>query len=485
MKIWLRRAGTGIVLLGLAWLAWRTHRPGHYWGDDFALYLRQASSLFGDLSVREVIADNQYMLDHSYKSNFSPPIYPWGWPLILAIPIRIVGLNIDQLFFVSIALYVLALAFWYWFALQRVGRLTALVGLLAIGTSPIYIDWTEQLHTELPFMLFAFATLIVIDRNRGRWLASWRPGVAAGVLAAAAFSTRREGLALVGAIGLALVADRVYADRDRRWLALAPFAVFGLAVLLLQLVLPSTLLPHYPENTIGNLFRYANVIAQRIGEIVGFDSSVAGWLFVSLGFFGWALALRSDWRKHLPIVGYLLAVMVVGGMFFVPSGRYFSTAVPLLLLGALMIPTFGPTRRDTSLSRLATVAVILALTPVVWLNGVNAVQEAERADQFNGVVKEGPNRADAVEMFAAVRVHTAEADVIGFFKARSMMLYTDRRAVQVAEADPLNPGSQFDVLVVRRSEVDEQDRLAIDRDFEVGWSNETFELLIRKEPADA
>ncbi len=480
LNTWSRRFGIGIVLLGLAWLAWRTHRPGHYWGDDFTLYLRQGASLFGDLAVRDVIADNQYMLDHSYKSDFSPPIGPWGWPLILAIPIRMVGLDIDQLFFVSLALYILSLATWYWFALERVGRITALVGLLAIGTSPIYIDWTELLHTELPFMVFVFATLIVIDQMRGRWSTSWTGGAVAGVLAAAAFSTRREGLALVGAFGLALISDQAFADRDRRWIALTPFAAFGSVVLLLQLVLPSTLVPHYPENSVWNLFRYANVIAQRIGEIVGFDNSVAGWLFVSLGFVGWALALRSDWQKHLPVVGYLLAVMVIGGMFFVPSGRYFSTAVPLLMLGALMIPTLGRTRHDVSSSPLATVLVVLALTPVVWLNGVKAVQEAERADQFNRVVKEGPNRADAVEMFSAVRAETAQSEVIGFFKARSMMLYADRRAVQINEADPLNPGSEFDVLVVRRNEVDDEVRLVIDRDYEVGWSNETFELLTRK-----
>ncbi|MBK5266320.1 MAG: glycosyltransferase family 39 protein [Acidimicrobiia bacterium] len=416
------------------------------------------------------------MLDHSYKSDFSPPIGPWGWPLILAIPIRIVGLNIDQLFFVSLALYVLAMATWYWFALERVSRLTALFGLLAIGTSPIYIDWTELLHTELPFMVFVFATLIVIDRNRGRWSTSWTRGALAGVLAAAAFSTRREGLALVGVIGLALIADRAFADRDRRWVALTPYAAFGSAVLLLQLVLPSTLVPNYPANTVWNLFRYANVIAQRIGEIVGFDNSVIGWLVVSLGFVGWAMALRSDWRKHAPIAGYLLAVMVIGGSFFVPSGRYFSTAVPLLILGALMIPT----RDHGSPSRLATLLVILVFAPVVYLNGVKAVHEGERANQFNGVIKEGPNRSDAVEMFAAVRTETADVAVIGFFKARSMTLYTDRRAVQIDEADPLNPDSEFDVLVVRSDEVDEEDRLAIDGDYLVEWSNETFEVLTHR-----
>ncbi len=39
----------GMILLiaGLAMVG--THRSGHYWGDDFALYLRQAESISGPL----------------------------------------------------------------------------------------------------------------------------------------------------------------------------------------------------------------------------------------------------------------------------------------------------------------------------------------------------------------------------------------------------------------------------------------------------
>jgi hypothetical protein len=199
-----------------------------------------------------------------------------------------------------------------------------------------------------------------------------------------------------------------------------------------------------------------------------------------VGLFGWGLALRSDWKKHLPIVGYLAAVILIGGSFFIPSGRYFSTAVPLLILGMLLIPTTVLGAEKQTRRRVATVLAVLLLAPLIWLNGVSAIKEGDRAEQFGDVIKEGPNRADAVEMFAAVRTETAEAAVIGFFKARSMTLYTDRRAVQIDETDPLNPGSEFDVLVVRRNEVDEEDRLTINRDYEVAWSNETFELLTRK-----
>ncbi len=480
LNTWSRRVGIGIVLLGLAWLAWRTHRPGHYWGDDFALYLRQGASLFGDLAVRDVIADNQYMLDHSYKSDFSPPVYPWGWPLILSVPMALGGLDVGPLMMVSLGLFVVALATFYVFASQLVNRLWALVGTMLVGTSPIYIDWSELLHSELPYMCFVFAALYVIDRTQGTWTTSWPGGVMVGLLAAGAFSVRREGLALLVAIGLVLIVARSQGERGWRWASASPLMAFSAAVLLLELILPSTLVPRYPENSVFNLFRYANVIMRHMGEMIGLDNSAAGWALFVVGLLGWGLALRSDWRKHLPIVGYLVVVILIGGSFFIPSGRYFSTAVPLLVLGVLLIPTtvLGGEKRTGRLT--ATVLAVFLLALLIWLNGISAVKEGDRAEQFGDVVKEGPNRADAVEMFAAVRTETAEAAVIGFFKARSMTLYTDRRAVQINEADPLNPGSEFDVLVVRRSEIDDEDRVAIDQDFIVEWSNETFELLTRK-----
>ncbi len=480
MKNWSRRVGIGIVLLGLAWLAWRTHRPGHYWGDDFTLYLRQGASLLGDLSVRDVIADNQYMLDHSYKSDFSPPVYPWGWPLILSVPIALGGLDVEPLMMVSLGLFVATLVTFYVFASHRVSRSSALAGTVLIGTSPIYIDWSELLHSELPYMCFVFGALYVIDRTRGTWTTSWPGGVLAGLLAAAAFSVRREGLALLVAIGLILVVAHSRRERGWRWVSLSPLIAFSAAVLLLELVLPSTLVPRYPENSVFNLFRYSNVIMRRMGEMIGIDNSAAGWTLLVVGLLGWGLALRSDWKKHLPIVGYLAVVILIGGSFFIPSGRYFSTAVPLLILGMLLIPTIVLGGESRTGPRAATVLAVLLLAPLIWLNGVSAVKEGDRAEQFGDVVKEGPNRPDAVEMFSAVRTETDETAVIGFFKARSMTLYTDRRAVQINEADPLNPGSEFDVLVVRRNEVDEEDRIAIDRDYEVVWSNETFELLTHK-----
>ncbi len=472
----LRRIVVSLVPIGLAWLAWRTHQSGHNWGDDFALYLRQAASLLGGTSVSDVIADNHYMLEHSYRFEFSPPVYPWGWPLILAIPVRLVGLDVDQLKLVSLTLFVAMLFVFYIYSVRRVGVWRTVVGVLLIGTSPIYIDWTEVLLSELPFMVFAFAALIAIDRTRGLWTSSWWSGAGAGVLAAAAFSVRREGLALLVAIGVAIVADRVLADKKRRWRSLAPFLSFATVVVLLQIVLPSTLVPIYSENTIMNIVRFGNNIVQQIGEMLGLDSPKIGWIVVILGFAGWALALLSDWRKHAPTVAYLLTVMVMAGSFFIQSERYFSTAVPLLILGLLMIPSLFAGERRGLVGVLAAVVVLL-VAPLVWLNTATALAEAELTGPSNALVKVGPNHLEAVEMFEAVREQSATDDVIGFFKARAMTLYTDRRSVQIAETDPLNPIPQFDLLVLRTDKIPDEDRVDIDKDYEVVWFNETFELL--------
>ena len=59
-----------IGLIGVAVLATSLHRHGHTQGDDFALYLRQASSIF-EGNVGQVIEDNRFAVLNS-DSGFSP-----------------------------------------------------------------------------------------------------------------------------------------------------------------------------------------------------------------------------------------------------------------------------------------------------------------------------------------------------------------------------------------------------------------------------
>ena len=97
-----RRPARRCSSLGAAYVAINLHRRGHTTGDDFALYLRQAKSLF-EGNIADVISDNRFLFDHS--TAVTPPIYPWGWPLLLSPFVRVWGIDFDRLKLVEVAVF--------------------------------------------------------------------------------------------------------------------------------------------------------------------------------------------------------------------------------------------------------------------------------------------------------------------------------------------------------------------------------------------
>src|SRR6187431_2398971 len=144
---------TGYVagLIGLAVLATALHRNGHTQGDDFALYLRQARSIF-EGNPGQVIADNRFAVLNS-DSGFSPIGYPWGWPLVLSPFVHLWGLDYDRLKLVTVALFCAWLALLFGIVRRRLGRWPALAVVAVIATSPPYLLHTDQLLSEYLFFV--------------------------------------------------------------------------------------------------------------------------------------------------------------------------------------------------------------------------------------------------------------------------------------------------------------------------------------------
>ncbi|MBI5089527.1 MAG: hypothetical protein HZB15_11910, partial [Actinobacteria bacterium] len=97
-----RALALGGVVLVSAVAAIALHRNGHTQGDDFALYLRQARSIF-DGDTNQVIADNRVAVLNS-NNGFSPIGYPWGWPLLLSPFVHLWGLDYDRLKLIEVAM---------------------------------------------------------------------------------------------------------------------------------------------------------------------------------------------------------------------------------------------------------------------------------------------------------------------------------------------------------------------------------------------
>ena len=160
-----RGVGYAVALAGIAVLATALHRHGHTQGDDFALYLRQARSIF-DGDIGAVIADNRFAVLNS-DSAFSPIGYPWGWPLVLSPFVHLWGLDYERLKLVEVGMLCAWLVLFHGIVRRRLGRLAAVAATAVLATAPVYLVHTDQLLTELPFLAAVALFVWWYDRIRG------------------------------------------------------------------------------------------------------------------------------------------------------------------------------------------------------------------------------------------------------------------------------------------------------------------------------
>ena len=205
------------------------HRTGHAWGDDFTLYLRQGQSLL-DGNIGQVVADNHFNVDNSARPGFSPYVYPWGFPMLMAPFLRMFGLDFAKLKLVEVACFVVFLWGFHAVVRRRMHRWLAFATVASVGTTLAYLVHTDKLVSEFPYMAGVGLTLWWLDRLRHEQpldAASRGQLVTLGLMAMCVFNVRREGLALIAAIAVAQLLDLRgrWRAADRRQVA-TPFVTF-------------------------------------------------------------------------------------------------------------------------------------------------------------------------------------------------------------------------------------------------------------------
>jgi hypothetical protein len=442
----------GLVAVAGA-LAIALHRNGHSLGDDYALYLRQARSLF-DGDPAQVVSDNRFTVLNS-KGRISPYAYPWGWPLVLAPFVHLWGLDYDRLKLVVVALFCTWLVLVHGIVRRRGGRTMALLLVGAIGLSTAYLEYTDRLLSEYPYLVVVAVTVWWIDRIQRSELVDRAPLVdlaVLGALAAAAFNVRREGIVLVGVIAATQVAAlAVRAQRERRtggraavtlrrlsWARLAmPYGAFAASVVTAQLLLPTDLLPDNgdgPGYIDDRLWHdYPAVLTRQLG--LGAHRSL-GLVILAVALVGVVVRCRRSPVTDVPLAALMgLSALAVSTHFRLVE-RYYLQVTPWVLYFAVSAlaaaaqavaarrPAWGPWLVRTAIAAplVALVAVHVAVVP----GDVADARDFDRA----GRVQLGPTHPDYVPIFEAVRTYTAPDDVVAYFKARTMTLLTERRAVQ-------------------------------------------------------
>ena len=466
----LLRGGGALVLFSITVTFWRKFQmPGHNPGDDFALYVNQAKSLVQG-NVGETLASNHFAVDNSSWHSFSPYSYPWGFPLLLA-PMMLIkgtvnpvtGVDYDSLKLVVTLCFAVAIYLFHRLLHRRMHWLGAVLLPTFFGLNYWYVKHTDQVLSELPFLMTIMVFLAWIDRLRIRKeLDGLRRGplIVLGFLAWFSFNTRREGLGLL--VGLLLAQVAVVAQRWHedphvrpwvriRWNALAtPWLSFLGFTGMMQLILPSDLLPKYDErnpSTItgvsrvtGNVRFYGNILAEQLGlkdegpkhmelfHRVGLGGAV---LAATLGFAVIGVVVGCIRRPHeeLPIAGASIGVGAAVMVSPFSDYRYLLALTPFVVYFAyqgVTIPARAlfrvPAKWPVAIAEVALVAFIVG--------GSHDTKNAFDYHTTYRYTQPGPQEKNQLDMFDAVRRYTKGTSIIVFNRARTMTLYTGRLSVQ-------------------------------------------------------
>ena len=143
-------------------------------------------------------------------------------------------------------------------------------------------------------------------------------------------------------------------------------------------------------------------------------------------------------RLDIPLTALTVLSTIAVSTHFRMVGRYYFQVAPFVLYfaAAAVAAAAGALlpRRQRRLAP-ALAAVPLAFLVVVHLavlpGDIADAREFDRA----GRVQIGPADPRVTPIFDAVEAHTAPTDVVAYFRARTMTLYTDRLTIQTTNMD--------------------------------------------------
>lgn len=434
-----------VVLVVVGSLA--VQRPHVDFGDDYALYLRQARSLL-DGDIDRVISDNAFLVNAKGEatSEFTPTAYPWVTSLLMAPAVRAFGPTAwDNLKLAEVAVLAAWAVVFLVFARRRVGLLAATLVAATVALSPWYLRYTNSILSELPYMLVATALLVGFDRVgrlhdplRLPWNAAWM----IGALGTLAFNTRREGLAVVPAL-LAWQAVAAWRQRPERAritaVAARPYIALVGTGALFHLLLPATIFPRYGGSGIGTSIRHlAGPYRREFARLLGIG--VAPTVLVAVILVLAVVGVVSRWREghDVPHAVFVAASTVLAAGHRAVNTRYLMLAVPFVLLFAVhgwrWIVDRLPPLRGTKWHRWVVVAPLALLAVHSLYASADAARDA-RAFRNDGLTLLGPGTAEEDAGFEAVMRYTRGDDVVAFFKGRLMSHITDRRALQTIDPE--------------------------------------------------
>jgi len=443
---------------------------GHNWGDDFSQYIMQAKSIV-ELNPLSSIVANRFTAENS-SYIFGPAAVPWGFPVLLAPFYAVFGLNMIGLKLVGV------ISFLFFIVLLWVGfrKFHSPVWLLCLvcffSLNPTMLSFTNQILTDLPFLLVSTASVLFIGRlviEKRNLISPVWDYVLLGAIIAGAFLIRTNGilllitLAITQFISLTLKLRRgdfsngqfstsfrnLFSDRGvslkRLLINLIPYASFFCIVLLWEMILP--------QIGVANLSAVNNISLDIIKRQLDYFIDVPVEFFIGvphhylfyfasipIAIAGIIRRYRSDY--HIAVYIILTVALYVWLPWWpsFPGLRYLFPILPFYCSFVITgLETFqgGKTNIEQKLRKwVCLIPILFVLTYFV----INSMANAYANMIHHRETFSGPYTATSQDMFSFIRSNTEKESNIVFFKPRLMRMITDRKSLMLRTKEELSRG---------------------------------------------
>jgi len=410
-------------MIGIFYFA--TVRPGHVWGDDFAMYIHHAQNIVEGRPY----ADTGYIYNPAVPV-YGPKMYPPVFPLLLAPLYKIFGLNLVPMKLEQVVFFLLTLVAVYMFWQRELGSECTLAMLAILGFSPVFWTAKDMVLSDLPFLFFFYAAAVLVQRAPRQSPGWCRWAVLIGVVLYLAFGTRSAGISLLA--GLPLY-DVLKHRRITRLTIVALLVCTGLIALQRYFVGSGV------GGYVGQQIRpTAQTVATVATNLLAYGRALASfWVAATRGVFsffvlvgaavlvaaGLYFRLKRDFRstREISIVeAFLVPYLAVILLWpFAAGVRIVFPFVPWMAF----LPLYGIRSLTTNLAPRYSSAAACGFLLMI---GVPYAM-AYRSTDF-GPIRQDSGFAEFNQLCQAVLEDTRADDVLIYFRARALSLYTQRPA---------------------------------------------------------
>lgn len=477
-------------------------KPGHLWGDDFALYILQKNYIV-EYESDELEKFVKFRHDNSTAIG-APKVYPWGYPLVLSFLTVVFGAGIygyvvANMFFLAASLLVL-----YKYFSDTLELYLLVLMLLVIGLNPVLFEIKNSVLSDTVAFFFSFFAILLVQRSLCLGNFSRICVFIAGSIALfiSYYLRTQYAVLLLSAFFIVAIEEYrrklVYGDKN----CFRSVVLYGAMLFAVFFVL--MYLSRYREQFVSSysdLLVGYNVVHTIRMNLVYYASVFTGsWANV----FSYSSGVKAYGGVGCYVVGIVLVPAFLMGI--ISSFKCKRDAVLVALFG-LVVPLFYPYRGDIRLvffcypfylwfvmlglgrsvdSKLVclyqVVSKVLIVYVVMFYLFVNVRNGLlYRSSGFE--VSEGPFKQTSTEMWNFV-ASTGKQDTFAFFKAGAFYLFTGRLVATFKRIDEIDPGIIDYVILYKYGEVmDFEYADECDSKFSRVFSNSDF-LIYRTKGVD-